>query len=329
MSDQNKFEKMLELLVNEDKAAAEELFHEIVVEKSRDIYESLLEDEAEVDEADDEEVDESDEDLDEADDEEVDESDEDLDENFSLDTFEVEADDEPFGGDKTDDLANDLGMEMPGEEGDDDMGDAEDDADVEDRVEDLEDALDDLKAEFEKMMAGDDEGEDDGEEADDDAEDDMDMDAEEPEEEAMAFEAADEEVDESDEEVEEDTTEKSASETMREYVEKVTATMGDNGVNGKSAVAKPNNMGGTSGNLNQAGSDASSETGAGKKIAGSALNDQNAKDIGTGNVNVPGGKAAKAGKTVPAGHGAEKKGAGETADKAAGSTLNKLSKRAK
>jgi len=321
---------MLELLVNEDKAAAEELFHEIVVEKSRDIYESLLEDEAEVDEADDEEVDESDEDLDEADDEEVDESDEDLDENFSLDTFEVEADDEPFGGDKTDDLANDLGMEMPGEEGDDDMGDAEDDADVEDRVEDLEDALDDLKAEFEKMMAGDDEGEDDGEEADDDAEGDMDMDAEEePEEEAMAFEAADEEVDESDEEVEEDTTEKSASETMREYVEKVTATMGDNGVNGKSAVAKPNNMGGTSGNLNQAGSDASSETGAGKKIAGSALNDQNAKDIGTGNVNVPGGKAAKAGKTVPAGHGAEKKGAGETADKAAGSTLNKLSKRAK
>ena len=62
MSDQNKFEKMLELLVNEDKAGAEELFHEIVVEKSRDIYESLLEDEAEVDEADDEAVDESDED---------------------------------------------------------------------------------------------------------------------------------------------------------------------------------------------------------------------------------------------------------------------------
>jgi hypothetical protein len=327
MSDQNKFEKMLELLVNEDKAAAEELFHEIVVEKSRDIYESLLEDEAEVDEADDEEVDESDEDLDEADDEEVDESDEDLDENFDLDTMSVEADDDMGPMDKAGDLANDLGMEMPGEEGDDDMGDAEDDAGVEDRVEDLEDALDDLKAEFEKMMAGDD----DGEEADDDA-DDMDMDAdddEEAEEESYAFETADEEVDESDEEVEEDTTEKSATETMREYVEKVSATMGDNGVNNTSAVAKPNNMGGTAGNLNQAGTDAGVETGAGKKIAGNALNDQNAKDIGTGNVNVPGGKAAKAGKTVPAGHGAEKKGAGETADKAAGSTLNKLSKRAK
>jgi hypothetical protein len=326
MSDQNKFEKMLELLVNEDKAAAEELFHEIVVEKSRDIYESLLEDEAEVDEADDEEVDESDEDLDEADDEEVDESDEDLDENFDLDTMSVEADDDMGPMDKAGDLANDLGMEMPGEEGDDDMGDAEDDAGVEDRVEDLEDALDDLKAEFEKMMAGDDD------DADDDA-DDMDMDAddddEEAEEESYAFETADEEVDESDEEVEEDTTEKSATETMREYVEKVSATMGDNGVNNTSAVAKPNNMGGTAGNLNQAGTDAGVETGAGKKIAGNALNDQNAKDIGTGNVNVPGGKAAKAGKTVPAGHGAEKKGAGETADKAAGSTLNKLSKRAK
>ena len=48
MADQNKFEKMLELLVNEDKEAAQELFHEIVVEKSRDIYEGLLEDEAEV-----------------------------------------------------------------------------------------------------------------------------------------------------------------------------------------------------------------------------------------------------------------------------------------
>jgi hypothetical protein len=214
-------------------------------------------------------------------------------------------------------------------EGDDDMGDAEDDADVEDRVEDLEDALDDLKAEFEKMMAGDDDGEDDGEEADDDAEDDMDMDAEEePEEESYAFEATDEEVEEAaDEEVEEG--EKSATETMREYVEKVSATMGDNGVNGKSAVAKPNNMGGTSANIAKNAVASDPEAGAGSTVKGSALSDTSAKDIGTGNVNVPGGKAAKAGKTVPAGHGAEKKGAGETADKAAGSTLNKLSKRAK
>ena len=294
MSDQNKFEQMLELLVNEDKAAAQELFHEIVVEKSRDIYESLLEDEAEVDEADDVEVDESDEDLDEADDEEVDESDEDLDENFELDTMSVEADDD-MGGDPTDDMMADLGMDDEGEEGDEDEGE---EGDVEDRVEDLEDALDDLKAEFEKMMAGDD--------ADDEG--DMDMDAEEePEEESFAFEASDEEVEEAaDEEVEEaadeevEETEKSAGETMREYVEKVSATMGDNGANTTSAVAKPNDMGGTAANLAQ-GADEK-----GSKAAGP-------KEDNAGNVNVPGAKASKSVSNAK-GHGAEKKGAGETAD---------------
>ena len=66
MADRNKFEQMLEKLVNEDKKGAEELFHEIVVEKSRTIYENLLEDEL---------ADESkDEDTNEATDEEVDET---------------------------------------------------------------------------------------------------------------------------------------------------------------------------------------------------------------------------------------------------------------
>ena len=301
MSDTNKFEKMLELLVNEDKEAAQELFHEIVVEKSRDIYESLLEDEAtdeEVDEATDEEVDE-------ATDEEVDEaSEDDLEENFDLDEFEVEAD--PMANmDQTDDMMADLGMD---DEGDDEEGDD----DVEDRVEDLEDALDDLKAEFEKMMAGDDEGDDMDDMDDDEGE-------EEPEE-AFAFEDTDEEVEEAtDEEVEEATDEeveegeKSAGEQMREYVEKVSATMGDNGANTKSTVAGANDMGGTAGNLNQAGSDASAEAGAGSTVKGNALSDTSAKDMNTKNVNVPGGKAAKAGKTEP-GHGAEKKSKPETAD---------------
>ena len=305
MADQNKFEKMLELLVNEDKEAAQELFHEIVVEKSRDIYEGLLEDEAEVEEAADEEVDEAaDEEVDEAADEDLDESDDEtVEEGFDLDEFEVEAD--PMDMDKTDDMMADLGMDDEGEE-----GDEEGEGDVEDRVEDLEDALDDLKAEFEKMMAGDDDGEDDGEEADDDSE-------EEPEE-AYAFEASDEEVEEAtDEEVEEaadeevEETEKTAGETMREYVEKVSATMGDNGANSKSTVASANNMGGTASNLNQAGTEAGVEANKGN-LKGSALSDQNPKDMNTKNINVPGGKAAKAGKTEP-GHGAEKKGKPETA----------------
>jgi len=39
----NKFEQLLELLINEENDKAESLFHEIVVEKSRDIYEGLAE----------------------------------------------------------------------------------------------------------------------------------------------------------------------------------------------------------------------------------------------------------------------------------------------
>ena len=37
----NKFEALLELLINEENDKAEQLFHEIVVDKSRDIYENL------------------------------------------------------------------------------------------------------------------------------------------------------------------------------------------------------------------------------------------------------------------------------------------------
>ena len=127
-------------------------------------------------------------------------------------------------------------------------------------------------------------------------------------------EATDEEVDEAtDEEVDESKEPQTAGEQMREYVEKVSATMGDNGANTKSTVAGANDMGGTAGNLNQAGSDASAEAGAGSTVKGNALSDTSAKDMNTKNVNVPGGKAAKAGKTEP-GHGAEKKSKPETAD---------------
>ena len=306
MADTNKFEQMLEKLVNEDKAGAEELFHEIVVEKSRDIYEGLLEAELEVDETDDEEVDEAtDEEVDESD-EEVDESDDDkeLDEDFNLDEFEVEADpmDAMMGDMEVD------GGEAPAMDMDMDMGDEGDEGDVEDRVEDLEDALDELKAEFEKMMSGDD-GDEDGEDAGD-MDMDMDMDNngddDEEAEEAYAFEASDEEVEEAaDEETDEST--KSEAETMREYVEKVTAKMGDNGANTKSTVASANNMGGDASNL-VAGGEADTKGTTGGLAAPSE------KEDNAGNVNVPGGKAAKSNKAMPKGHGAEKKGAGETAD---------------
>ena len=300
MADRNKFEEMLERLVNEDKAGAEELFHEIVVEKSRDIYEGLLENDLEVeeatdeevDEATDEEVDESDEDLDEATDEDDDE-DEEVEEGFDLDEFEVEADPmDDMGDDPADNMINDI------EAGDDEEGDDEgdEDDDIEDRVVDLEDALDDLKAEFEKMMDGD-EGED---EAEDDMDTDMDSDEEEADESLYFGEAEDEEVDEAtDDEVEESTTPKTAGEQMREYVEKVSATMGDNGADTKSTVASANNMGGTASNIvagGEADGDGKAET--------AKVEDMN-------NENVPGGKASKSMKANPKGHGAEKKASGD------------------
>ena len=319
----NKFEEMLEKLVNEDKAGAEELFHEIVVEKSRDIYASLLEDDEEVDEAADEEVDESDdEDLDESDDDDLDESDdEDLDEaaDEEVDESDEELDefmDQPVAmeADPTDDLEAELGDMGDDEEGD-DMGGEEPEG-AEAALDDLEAALDALKDEFAAMMGGtDDEGDD--EEGEEEPE--MDMPGEEEPEEAFAFEADDEEVEE---------TVKSATEQMREYVEKVagggldaqgSAKMGDNGANTKSIVAGKNDMGGTASNLNQ-GKDNEAGDHAG-------LGDMNAKEDNAGNVNVPGGKASKAQKTEP-GHGAEKKG---KAPEASGqdSPLNGESRRAK
>ena len=42
----NKFEQLLDLLVNEEMDKANELFHEIVVEKSREIYENMIAEEA-------------------------------------------------------------------------------------------------------------------------------------------------------------------------------------------------------------------------------------------------------------------------------------------
>ena len=47
-----KFEELLDLLINEEHEKANELFHEIVVEKSRSIYENLIAEE-EDEEADD------------------------------------------------------------------------------------------------------------------------------------------------------------------------------------------------------------------------------------------------------------------------------------
>ena len=306
----NKLEQMLEKLVNNDRAGADELFHEFVIEKSRGIYEKMLEsdledldevkdeevdessDDEETNEASDEEVDESsdDEETNEATDEEVDEaSDEEVDENFG----EITPEADPMGGDAGDAMMSDIEADG-GEEGED--GDMDgDEEEIEDRVVDLEDALDDLKNEFEKMMSG----EKDGEEGDEDAADMPDMDPEGDEDKEEAFDVAPELSVEDEAPAFEGT--KSAGEQMREYVEKVTPKMGDTGTDGtKSPVAGKNDMGGTTANIAKGG------TGSEK---GSAMS---AKEDNMGNVNVPGGKASKSMSSNAKGHGAEKKGAGET-----------------
>ena len=135
--DTKKFEKLMDLVINEDKEAASELFHEIVVDKSREIFESIM-----AEEMDDEEDVTEDEDmggqvgdlLDEINAEEsgiAEEEDEDLD--FGDEEVEF-GDEEDFGG----------------EEGGDE---------VEDAVIRIEDKLDQLMAEFEEIMGGDEEGE--------------------------------------------------------------------------------------------------------------------------------------------------------------------------
>lgn len=299
---------MLERLVNEDREGAEELFHEIVVERSRQIYEQILESEYE----------------------DEDETDDDLDESFGLDEFEMES---PMGGDATDDLLGDVevdDMDM-GDEGDLDTDDEmEDDADVEDRVQDLEDALEELKAEFDAMMSDDDSDEDDldvGDEGDLDVgdEDDADMSDDDETEEAFAY--------ESEEDLEEAKKskkygKKTAGEEMREYVEKISGggldakkIGGDNGANTKSTVASKNDMGGTASNILRADTEQGVEAAKGQ-IKGSSLHKAGTKEDNAGNINVPGGKAGKTSfKKAEPGHGAEKKGKPETADKGAHSTI--------
>jgi hypothetical protein len=148
----NKFEQLIEYVINDDESKARELFHDIVVEKSREIYESLMDEETDA------------------------ERDDKAEQAGKKVAKDIEYDEmhEAIGGDASDDLITDVeteeeGISMEDEEiemdaeeeivdGDDDMGDAQDEADIEDRVVDLEDKLDELMAEFEALMSGEEEG---------------------------------------------------------------------------------------------------------------------------------------------------------------------------
>jgi len=324
MSDKSKFEQMLEKLIADDKSAAEEIFHNIVVEKSRSIYEGLLEDdikdieveEKSEDKAEDkveEKTEDKAEDKEEAtteaskeeakeddkveekaseeskEDEAVEEAskDEETKEEESKDeeatdeslvdaeNSEVAAD-EAHGGDATDDMMGDIAADNGEENGDDNGDDKGDDAEeIEDRVVDLEDAIDDLKAEFEKMMSdkgeGDDDAEDKGEDeamVSQDAEGEIEVAPElAPEEVIPAVEAK-------------DNAPKTATEEIREYVNKVDAKHSDGSDNTHSPVAK---SGGA-----DAKADGKNLVQGGEEKGGKA---PMPKEDNAGNVNTPGSKA--------------------------------------
>jgi hypothetical protein len=154
----NKFEQLIEYVINDDEQKARELFHDIVVSKSREIYESLMAEEAE------EELDEA------AEEEELDEAaeEEDLEEGL-MDEVETEEesemsmeDDESIGGDSQDDFVGDVeadGDDFGDADGGDEFGGSEEPA-TKDDILNLEDKLDELMAEFEAAMGGDDMGSD-------------------------------------------------------------------------------------------------------------------------------------------------------------------------
>jgi hypothetical protein len=124
--DNKKFEQLIDLIINENEEQAKALFHDIVVEKSREIYESMMDEEGmgegmggQVGDL-----------LDEigAEEQGMTEEEEDLE-------FSDDGDDEV------------VDLEMGDEDGEGEEG-------LEDRVVDLEDKLDQLMAEFEEIMGG-------------------------------------------------------------------------------------------------------------------------------------------------------------------------------
>jgi len=134
--DHKKFEQLIDLIINENEEQARALFHDIVVEKSREIYEDIMNDE-------------------------MDEGMNDPGGPVGEMMDEISAEEEGMTEEEDDeiDFDDDGDEDIIDIEGDDDMGEEG----VEDRLVSIEDKLDQLMAEFEEIM-----GNNDDEMADDD-----------------------------------------------------------------------------------------------------------------------------------------------------------------
>jgi hypothetical protein len=132
MSQQKKLERVLDLLLSEDQDQASELLHQIIVEKARVIYESIVEEEDDTDHEEDDQLDDADE----------------VGGEPSNISGEIGADMEEIDSDEHND--GEAGGEEAGEG--DEESDEEDEGEVEDRVDDLESQLAELRAEFDALM---------------------------------------------------------------------------------------------------------------------------------------------------------------------------------
>jgi len=257
----SKYEQLIEYIINEQEDKARELFHQIVVEKSRDIYESLIDEQ----------------DLEEVGGNEVESM-----------VDEITGDEEGMQ-----EAEDDMGDDEEDMGGDDDMGmDGGDD--MENRVMDLEDALDELKAEFDALMGGgDDMGMDDGMGMGDD-EGDEDMGENlivgltgKPTPEGMGeyeesvYEAKKDKKEEMLKDKDKKAKKMTEAEWIREYVEKIgepfpgknteTGEVGAGGtasLNTKSIVAGKNDMGGTASNIAKGGAESDPSGTPNKKPSG-------------------------------------------------------------
>lgn len=296
MSDNiNKFEQMLEKLTNDDRTGAEELFHEIVVEKSRSIYENLLEsdlaeiavEETAVEEAKKSEKEET----------KAEAKKEDSKEEVKAESTEVAAETAPavnaevaapvtaeVGGDATDNMIADIEAEKDSE----DKGEEKPaDAEIENKIVDLEDAVEELKAEFAKLMA-DEAGEEHAKDGEGDKE--AEKEAEAVEVQPNAEEAAPVATSALDAQPTTTVAKLSAAEQMREYVDKVAVKHADASDNAKSPVAKQAKAQNGAKAVDIAGTEEKS-----KAAPKAELND-------AGNVNIPGGNASKLTKVKDSGN---------------------------
>jgi hypothetical protein len=145
-----KFEQLIDLIINEQDEKAKELFHDIVVEKSREIYESIMDEEVMEADHDEEKVEESMEDMDEGD----------APAGQVMDMMDEISAEEAGGmveGEDDADIDFDDDAEEAGDELTHDLESDHDEGSV-DKAElgDIKDKLDELMAEFESIMSGDD-----------------------------------------------------------------------------------------------------------------------------------------------------------------------------